>query len=155
ACLLALSPTISWSLHFTGVRLAPLIAGSVLVLLSLAIPFRRHAALLRQQPALFVHALFFVLVAAVAVKFIEFRAVVSSRSNHTDWWGGTIVSNFSTSASLIPRYLELTLWPDRLIGDYFQHTLTVYQTPLALGPLLGVGLVLTMIGVGTLFWRRG
>ncbi|MCA9561877.1 MAG: hypothetical protein KC561_00240 [Myxococcales bacterium] len=155
ACILVLSPILSQRTHLIGFRPVPLVIGIVVVLFSILVPIRRHLTAIRTRPALFAHAMFFMLVAAVAVKFVELRAVVSSHSERLDWWGGNPVSNFATSASLIPRFVELTIWPQRLIGDYFQHTLPIQHTFLAVGPILGIAAVLLLLGVSIWFWRRG
>jgi hypothetical protein len=85
-----------------------------------------------------------------AVGFVLFRGVLASHSHmQGEWWGGSPGAHFATAAALIPRYLELIVFPMRLVGDYYFETIplaTGFSDPRSLlGVALAVGLVAAVV----------
>ncbi|MBN1945958.1 MAG: DUF1736 domain-containing protein [Bradymonadales bacterium] len=91
--------------------------------------------------------------AALYVFFLGLVAPRSFMAGH--WWGGSPARNFATVFSLYPRYLWLVLWPARLVGDYFPHTIPLARSFADPMVLTGIGLYAAMLAFIVLALRRG
>ncbi|MCA9561876.1 MAG: tetratricopeptide repeat protein [Myxococcales bacterium] len=156
--IVTLSIGINRKFAVTGIIPAVFTVGILVVAVALS-QREQWKALFTQHRAKLFHMLFFALVSVVALKFIEYRAFVAPQSSKvsdgvTQWWGGSIGANFATSASLIPRYFELILWPARLFGDYAPTTLPIQESFFAGLPIGGLAITFTLLALAFVAWRR-
>ena len=90
------------------------------------------------------------------VVFVVYRGFLSPATNMTGkWWGGSPVSNFATVFVLFGNYLWLIIWPARLVGDYFPHTITLARDFGDWRTLLGIGLYLVFLLLIFISLKRG
>ena len=87
--------------------------------------------------------------------FSWYAAFVVLPSWRVEWYGGSVVNNFLTTARIWVYYLYLLLWPARLLADYtgafaVTRSLSDPQALLAAGFLL----VLFLVIMGTLRYSR-
>ena len=99
--------------------------------------------------------LLYVALLALGLIFFLQRGVWDSHSHQDSWWGGSVVSNFSTVLALVPRYLELLIWPSRLVGDYHENTIAIAGGPTDLRTILGAVVLLSWATAIWISLKRG
>lgn len=97
----------------------------------------------------------YLVLGAVAAWAVVEMGFVHSRSNRTEWWGGSLTTNFATVFALVPRYLELVIWPARLIGDYYPVTIPLASSFSDPRTLLGVTILVALLAGAWVCIRRG
>jgi tetratricopeptide (TPR) repeat protein len=91
-------------------------------------------------------------VIAVAGWSVWFRGISHSGSNASGWHGGDPGTHVLTMLAVYGRYLELIVWPWRLIGDYQDFRYAFSLADVRIWP--GVAfLAATWLGGGVLAWR--
>lgn len=113
---------------------------------------RLGAALREHRRILGVLGVGLVLSAGLVVR----RGLVDAFTHRGDfgWWGGSIASNFATVLALQGRYLRQVFTGGPLIGDYHAETIAIAEGFADGRALVGLALVVAMIAVVVLAWRR-
>jgi len=80
--------------------------------------------------------------------------VLQSGATHQGWWGGSVTSNFATSAGLVLHYLGLVVFPLHLLGDHSFDAYPLSSSFLEPKVLLSLAVIGAGIWVALRYRRR-
>jgi tetratricopeptide (TPR) repeat protein len=80
--------------------------------------------------------------------------VLSRGATHQDWWGGSVASNFATSATLLPHYAWLLLFPLHLLGDHSYDAYPLSKSFLEPGVIASLAGIVALVAAAVYARRR-